>query len=615
VWTRLTWDLHYHSRGARFMGAIARLRDGVTLEQAQAELTAMTARFATQFPGTNAGWSARAIPLHTEVVGFFRAALYILLGTVSLLLVIACVNVASLLLARGTAREREVAIRTAIGATRARLVRQFLTESGLLALAGAIVGVGLAIAGVRLLVHATPVPIPRLETVVIDTRVLTFALIVAAATAIGFGLLPAVSLSSVDSQQTLKESGRGSTTGRRRERTRRLLVVGEVGLAVMLLFGAGLLIRTIANLAREDPGFRPAPVLTASLQLTAAAYPKWEQVATFYATLLDRLRERPDVEATGTSNFLPLASGWRLRFLIRGRPEPAKGDEPTAQHMTVSEGYFETIGVPLVAGRWFDAHDTARTEPVVLINQTLARQYFAGENPIGRTIDSFANGIGPLGQRLVTSEHRIIGIVGDVKNHTLQSPAEAAIYHPMRQFPFRSLFIALRGKGDVARLTTILRETVRATDPALPLSDVRTMNMVMADATGQLRLLTYLMTGFAALALLLAIVGIYGMLAYAVSQRQQEISIRLALGASRAEVLWLVLRQGLMLSLAGAALGAAGGLIASRWLGSLLYGIRATDALTLAAVIAIVMGVAAAACLIPARRASSVDPLAGLRDS
>jgi putative ABC transport system permease protein len=593
AWVRLTWDLARHYRGAHFMDGVARLRDGVPAERAEAELNALSARLGKQFANTNGGWVAHATPLHVEVVGFFRPALYVLLGAVSLLLVIACVNVASLMLARSTAREREVAIRAAIGATRARLVRQFLTESALLAMLGSIAGIALAVAGVQLLVTATPVPIPRLDEVALDARVLAFALGVAAATAIGFGLLPALFLSSVDSQQTLKESTR-TTTSRRRERTRRLLVVAEIGLAVMLLFGAGLLIRTVSNLSRQDPGFaraaaaqsgaRPTTVLTASVQLTRSSYPKWEQVAQFYGTLLDRLRQSSELEAVGASNALPLASSWRMPFRIRGRVETTPGEAPQAQYHTVSEGYFESLGVPLMAGRTFDAHDTANSEGVVVINQTLARQQFGRENP-----------------------------VGDVKNHSLQSPAEPALYHTVRQFPFMVMHVALRGQADASRLTALLREAVRVTDPAIAISEVQTMDHVVDSAVSQLRLLTYLMAGFAAFALILAVVGIYGMLAYAVSQRQQEISIRLALGASRAGLLWLVLRQGLVLALTGAAIGAAGGMVLSRSMASLLYGVHASDALTLAAVTAIVVCVALAACLIPARRAATVEPLAGLR--
>lgn len=623
AWVRLTWDMARHYRGAHFMDGVARLRDGVPAERAEAELSALSARLGKQFANTNGGWVAHATPLHVEVVGFFRPALYVLLGAVSLLLVIACVNVASLMLARSTVREREVAIRAAIGATRARLVRQFLTESALLALLGSIAGVVLAVAGVRLLVTATPVPIPRLDEVALDARVLGFALAVAAATAIGFGLLPALFLSSVDSQQTLKESTR-TTTSRRRERTRRLLVVAEIGLAVMLLFGAGLLIRTVSNLSRQDPGFaravaaqsgaRPTTVLTASVQITRSSYPKWEQVAQFYGTLLDRLRQSSELEAVGASNTLPLASSWRSPFRIRGRVETAPGEAPQAQYHTVSEGYFESLGVPLMAGRTFDAHDTANSEGVVVINQTLARQQFGRENPVGQSLVSLSVGVGPLGSSLMKERaHRIIGVVGDVKNHSLQRPAEPALYHTFRQYPFMVMHVALRGQADSPRLTALLREAVRATDPAIAISEVQTMDHVVDSAVSQLRLLTYLMAGFAAFALILAVVGIYGMLAYAVSQRQQEISIRLALGASRAGLLWLVLRQGLVLALTGAAIGAGGGIVLSRSMASLLYGVNASDALTLAAVTAIVVAVALVACLIPARRAATVEPLAGLR--
>lgn len=623
VWVRLTWDMARHYRGAHFMDGVARLKDGVPAERAESELGALSGRLGKQFANTNGGWTAHATPLHVEVAGFFRPALYVLLGAVSLLLVIACVNVASLMLARSTVREREVAIRAAIGATRARLVRQFLTESALLAALGSIAGVVLAVAGVRLLVTATPVPIPRLDEVALDARVLAFALGVAATTAIGFGLLPAMFLSSVDSQQTLKESTR-TTTSRRRERTRRGLVVAEIGLAVMLLFGAGLLIRTVSNLSHQDPGFaraaaaargeRTTTVLTASVQLTRSSYPKWEQVAQFYGTLLERLRQSSELEAVGASNTLPLVSGWRMPFRIRGQVENAPGEAPQAQYHTVSEGYFESLGVPLMAGRTFDAHDTADSEGVVVINQTLARQQFGRENPVGQTLVSMSLGVGPLGSSLMKERaHRIIGVVGDVRNHSLQSPAEPALYHTVRQFPFMVMHVALRGQADSARLTALLREAVRATDPVIAISEVQTMDNVVDNAVSQLRLLTYLMAGFAAFALILAVVGIYGMLAYAVSQRQQEISIRLALGASRAGLLWLVLRQGLILALTGAVLGAAGGMILSRSMASLLYGVQASDALTLAAVTAIVVGVALTACLIPARRAATVEPLAGLR--
>lgn len=617
VWQRLQWDLTQHSRAAHFMEAVARLRDGVTLERAQLELAALTTRLARENARTNSGWSAYAVPLHHEVVGFYRPALYVLLGAVVLLLAIACVNVASLLLARGAAREREVAIRAAIGATETRLVRQFLTESVLLSCAGGLLGIALAAAGVRVLVHAAPIAIPRATEIAIDARVLGFALSVTLATAIAFGLMPALFLARTDLQQTLKETGR-SAIGAGRARARRLLVVAEVALAVMLLFGSGLLIRTVANLAREDPGFDPSGALTAGVQTPAAAYPKWEQVATFYGALIDRIRQSPQVRYAGAANVLPLAPGWRIPFLIKGRPAPARGEEPQAQYHSASDGYFEALGAHVVAGRSFDAHDTAESEPVVMINETLARQFFAGEDPVGRTITSFSTAIGPLGRTLMTSrDHRIIGVVRDVKNHSLQSATEPAIYNTVRQYPFRTMFLVLRGAGDSGQLTSVVRDALRAMDPAMPLSNVRTLGTVVGQSVQQPRFLTYLVSAFASLALLLAALGIYGMLAYVVGQRRQEISVRLALGASRSAVLWLVLRQGLLLAIVGVVVGAAAGLvatrIASRLSADLLYGIGAADVPTLAIVVTMMLGVAAAACLIPARRASALNPLAGLR--
>jgi putative ABC transport system permease protein len=315
---------------------------------------------------------------------------------------------------------------------------------------------------------------------------------------------------------------------------------------------------------------------------------------------------------------LPLDPGWRMPFLVKGRPAPPRGEEPRAQYHSASDGYFEALGARLRAGRTFDAHDTATSEPVVVINETLARQQFAGQDPVGQTITSSSTAIGPLGRTLMPgADHRIIGVVADVKNHTLQAAAEPAIYNSVRQYPFRTMFLTVRGAGDPAALTAGVREALRGVDPALPLSNVRPLTALVAGSVQQSRLLTYLMSGFAVLALALAALGIYGMLAYAVGQRRQEISIRLALGATPAAVLWLVLRQGLTLTVIGILVGAASGLAISRILASvvanLLFGIGAADAATLAAVIVMVLGVAVAACLVPARRAAALDPLAGLR--
>jgi putative ABC transport system permease protein len=616
VWQRLVWDLARHSRGAHFMEAVGRLRPGVTVQQAQREIDALTARLSTEFTGTNRGWGARVLALHDEVVGSFRKALFVLLAAVGLLLLIACINVASLLLARAASRAREVAVRSAIGATQSRLVRQFLTESLLLAFAGTAGGIALAIVAMRGIVATTPVAIPRIAETSVDSRVIVFAALLAIVTAVAFGMLPALFLARTDAQATLKEGGRGGGSGRGRSRAHRALVGAEIALAVMLLVGAGLLLRSVKHLASEDPGFRSADVLTSSVQLTGAAYARWPAVEQFHSSLVDLVRHQQGVVAAGASNFLPLAPGWRVPFLIRGQPAPPRGDEPTAQYHSVSEGYFETLRAPLLRGRFFDARDTAQSRGVVVINETLAKRYFGGEDPIGKTIASLARGIGPLGASLLEDRnHEVIGVVGDIKNNSLQSAAEPALYHTQRQFPFRHMYIVARGGGgDSARVGAAIRAGVRRADASLPLAELRTMQEVVGASVERPRFLMFIMAIFAASAAALASLGIYGLLAYSVTERQQELSVRLALGAQRSGVLWMVLRQGLMLALAGSAAGLAGAWLVARQMTALLHGVAPSDPLTFTAVTALALTVSFAACTIPAWRAARTNPLEGLKD-
>ena len=464
LWQRLTWDLTRHSRGAHFMETVARMAPQATIGDVQRELDALTGRLAIDFAATNRGWRTRAIALHDEVVGDVRSALYVVLAAVGLLLLIACINIASLLMARAASRAREVAVRAAIGATRERLVRQFLTESLLLATLGGALGVAVAYAAVRGIVAATPLDIPRLSDVGIDGRALGFALALVLTTAVTCGLLPAVVLSRVDLQRVLKEGGR-SPGGHGGRRAHHLLIVAEIALAVMLLVGAGLLARTVQRLTAEDPGFRAPQVVTAGIQLTGSAYASWPQVEQFHSALVQSLQQHQGIEAAGASNFLPLTPGWRIPFLIRGLPTPPRGDEPTAQYHSVSEGYFEALGVPLLRGRLFDAHDTAQSRGVVVINQALARRYFGDVDPVGRTLASLATNIGPLGATLMKDrDHVIIGVVGDVKNSSLQGRAEAALYHTIRQFPFRHLYVVARG-ADAGRVGAAIRERRAAERP------------------------------------------------------------------------------------------------------------------------------------------------------
>ena len=613
IWQLQVWNPANHVRTAHFMESVARLAPDVTVDQAQKELTALTDRMQKDFAATNKDWSARAIPLRNEIVGFFRPALYVLMAAVSLLLLIACINVANLMLARAAAREREVAIRSAIGATRVRLVRQFLTESLLLAIMGALLGIILAVVAIRALTAGAPIDIPRLSQVGIDARVLGFAIGVTCLTALIFGLLPSTLMSGGDAQNALKEGSRGSA-GSMRARARNLLVVSEVALAVMVLVGAGLLIRTVTRLVEERPGFVSDHVVTASLQAPAARYRTFADVERFYSQLLSALRERSSVISAGTSNVLPLDNGWRIPFRKPGDSGSQSNEQLMVQYHSVSDGYFSSLGVPVLRGRDFDERDTADNSGVVVVNEAFVRQYFPNEDPVGKWIVSLAVNIGPLGSSLMQNRlHQIIGVAGDIKNQTLRGTVEPSVFHSARQFPFRTMHLMVRGRGNEAAVTSALRDAVRGLDPAMALADIRALDQVVTREVEQPRFLMFLMSGFAALALLLSSLGIYGVLSYSITQRQQELSIRMALGAQPASVLRLVIGQGLRLTIGGALIGIIAAMALGRYLVSVLYGVRLTDPWTIAGVLFTVCAVAFLACFVPARRAASIDPLRGLR--
>jgi len=617
VWQRLQWDFAQHSRGAHFVESLFRLKPAVSVEQANTELRALTTRLGAEFKATNGDWGARAIPLAHEVEGYFRPALFALFGAAGFLLLITCTNVASLLLARATAREREVAVRAAIGASRGRLVLQFLTESVILAVVGTSLGVVLAIVFVKALVAGSPVPVPRLEDVgaaSIDPRVLGFAVAVAGLTALAFGIVPAILMARGDMQRPLKESGRGSEQGGARRRARSALVVAEVGLAVMLLVGAALLGRSFQRLVQEDPGFRSTKVVTVNLDLPNS-YQDFKKIADFYDQLLTSLRTQPGVSGAGLANFLPLDPAWRLRFLIDGRPRPADEDAPLAQHQSVDEDYFKVIGVPLLKGRFFEAHDTVDAPGVVVVNESLARREWPNGDAIGQRITTGVRFIGPMGAVLMppTTKYEVIGVVADLKNASLSQLPEPAVFFTYRQFSFRGFNLVVKGQGDVASVVGGVRAAVQRLDPNLPLSPARTLDSVVGQATDRPRALMLLMSVFAVIALGLAALGIYSVLSYAVNQRRQELSVRMALGAQPRDVLWLVVRQGLGLTLLGAAVGAFGAFALGRTLSSLLYGVSSGDTLAFAAAVVLATLTALAACALPARRAASIDPLQGLR--
>ncbi|HUQ80606.1 MAG TPA: ABC transporter permease, partial [Gemmatimonadaceae bacterium] len=612
LWQQLQWDLHNHTRGAHFMESVARLKPGVTADRANRDLAALGVRLGNEFRGTNGGWTPKVIELDRETAGVFRPGLFALFGASALLLFIACSNVANLLLARASARRREVALRAAIGASRGRLVRLFLTESLVLAVAGAIVGIIVAVLSVKALMAASPVRIPRADAIGVDLPVLAFATIVAAVTALAFGLVPAFIMSRAELQDALKDGSKGSVSQGRTMRSS--LVIAEVALAVILLAGAGLLVRSVSRMLSVSTGVDAASVITVDMQLPDAAYREWERVDQFYATLTRTLATRPEIVAAGATTFLPLAPGWRIPYTVVGAAPVTAGDEPTAQFHSADAGYFAAVRAPMLRGRAFDTHDVATTTPVVIVNETLARRLWPNEDPVGKRINTTLRNIGPLARRLVPgTEHEVVGVVRDIRNTSLRDEPEPALYFAPGQFPARKMALVVRGRVDRAQLTAIIREEVRRLDPSLPLGDVMTMDRVLASVVDPPRFVMMLMTAFAVLALTLAAVGIYGMLSYGVSHRRREFGIRLALGARPSGVVSLIVREGLTLVAVGCAIGIAGTYAAGRSLAGFLFEIKPWDPVTLGGVLVVVLAVATLACLIPGRRASSEDPAGALR--
>jgi putative ABC transport system permease protein len=611
LWEQLQWDLSQHSRFAHFMESVARVKPGVSVDRVQRELATLTARLAAENKPSNANWGARVVTLDHEVAGLFRPALFALLGASGLLLLIACINVANLLLARAVARRREVALRAAIGATRPRLIRLFLTESLILAATGAALGLIIAVASVRGLLAWSPIRIPRADGVGVDFSVLLFATIVAVVTAVAFGLVPAVFMSRAELQDALKDGAKGA--GTRGRKLRSGLVVAEVALAVILLSGAGLLIRSVEKLLAVNAGLDPASSITIDLQLPDAAYREWERVDQFYTTLAQALRPNPEIVGVGAANFLPLEVGWRIGYQITDR-RVADADAPQAQFHIADEGYFSALRVPLVAGRAFTSSDNAKSVPVVMINETMARQMWPNQPAVGRHIATGITGIGPLSRRLVAGgEYEIVGVVKDIKNTSLRSAAEPAVYFAEQQFPSRKMHLVVRGHGDPARLAAIVRQAVQRIDPSLPLGDIKPMERVLAESVDPPRFVMLLMTVFAGLALTLAAVGIYGILTFMVSHRRREIGIRLALGAQPVAMLRMIVREGVGLALIGCAIGVVGAFVAGRSLSGFLFNIEPWDPATLGAVLAVVIAVAVVACLVPGRRAAAEDPASALR--
>jgi putative ABC transport system permease protein len=618
------------SRNNYFIQIVGRLKPGVALAQAQEDVSAVAARLRADGKETE-GFGGEVGSLRDQIVGDARRALLVLLGAVSFVLLVACVNVANLLLARAAAREKELAIRASLGASRLRLVRQMLLESLPLGLIGGGVGLLLAAWGVSALDAQLPAALPRHNAIEIDARVLAFTAAVSLLTTVTFGVLPAFQAARSNLQLALSEGGRGGTQGRKASRLRGLLVTAEMALAVVLLVGAGLMIQSFFKLRGVETGFEARNVLTMRVPLPPAKYPTPLNINSpppaalgFFERLLERVRATTGVKAAGVSTSLPLGAGgsWGKLFSVEGRPLPTSFDQiPNVRFALVSEDYLSAMGIPVRAGRPFDAHDTEDSPQVAIINETAARRFFPGDDPLGKVIylgppDTMLPPAQP-GQDSRAPRRTIVGVVADVKGADLSRDPQAQVYAPYRQNKLEgwsnAMMLAVRTEGDPATMAATIREEVRALDVDQPVTDVATMEERLSRSVSRPRFSTLMLGVFAAAALLLAAVGIYGVVAYAVAQRAHEIGVRMALGAQRGDVLRMILRQGMILTCAGVVVGLAASLALTRLMTGLLYGVSAMDPLTFAAVSLLLLIVALFACLVPARRATKVDPMIALR--
>jgi putative ABC transport system permease protein len=580
---------------------VARLKPGVTLEQARTQMLAIADRLAQQYPDTNKGNSVVVIPLRDELVQDVRPALLVLLAAVGLVLLIACVNVANLLLARAAARKKEIAIRGALGASRTRVVRQLLTESLVLASMGGALGLLLGYWGIGGLTSLIPADFRNLIELRIDSGVLAFTLGVSLLTGLLFGLVPAFQTTRPDLNEALKEGGRSSTSGLQQHRFRSGLAASEVALSLVLLAGAGLVLRSVTKLLAVDPGFDAHNVLTLRISLPEARYPAGQQAALFFQHVLERVRPLPGVLSAGVVTPLPLTGqGWQTDFYIEGKPMPPPGQLPNSDFHTVDPGYFQTLKIPLLRGRYFTNTDTEKAPLVALINQAMAERYWPGQDPVGRRFHL---------EDWVT----VVGIVGNTKQYGLDRPYKTEFYRPYLQHPLYYMTLAVRTGSNPLDYVNAVLSQVEAVDKDQPVYFVRTLDQYLDESVAPRKVTIELLGGFATLALVLAAVGVYGVISYSVAQRTHEIGVRMALGASPEDVVKQVVGQGLLLTLIGVGAGLVAAFAAARLMSSLLYGIGAADPTTFAAVATGLAVVAALASYIPARRAAKVDPLVALR--
>jgi predicted permease len=599
LWTPMAFTARQsRDHDSHNLPAIGRLKPGVTLDQARTEMIAIAGRLAVQYKNT--GWSVKLIPLHEYVVRNIKPALFVLLGAVAFVLLIACANVANLLLARAAGRQKEIAIRSALGASRARIICQLLTESLLLALAGGAVGLLLAKLGMGLLLKLAPQGLPRMGGVPLNGRVLAFTAAITLLTAMISGLVPALQYSKPNLNEMMKDAGRSSTKGGRRLLVRNALVVLEVASALVLLVGAGLLIKSFWQMRKVDPGFNPDNALTISVALPRSKYADNNQQVAFFQQLIEKVGALPSVQAAGVTSSLPLGGGDNMvGFEIQGRP---RGVGQNTNLYSVSAEYFKAMGIPLLRGRLFTESDTGDSPRVVVINETIAKRIIPDEDPVGKRI------------KFDTGEiNEIVGIVGDVKQYGLDQATPMQTYYPHTQQPRSSMTLVIRTVGDPTSFTAAVRNAVLQLDKEQPISNIRTLAQRLSTSNAPRQFYLVVLGIFAAVAMLLAAGGIYGVLCYAVTQRTHEIGIRMALGAGQGDVLKLVVGHGMLLTLLGMAAGLAAAFALTRWMKTLLFEVKPTDPLTFSSIALLLLAVALLACWIPARRATKVDPLIALK--
>ena len=606
VWSTVGFSPAARTPRGRWICVVGRVKDGVSMAQAQDDMTRVHAELARRFPDFNTGWTAQVVPLRQQLTGEVRPALLVMLGAVGFVLLIACANVGNLVLSRATARQRELAVRAALGAGRGRLIRQMLAESLLLSLVGA--GAGLVLAWSAIIALRTTVaqrlPIARLEQVGIDGTVLLFTIAAALVSAFIFGIAPALTSAGPRLTDTLKDGGRSGSAARG-ARVRSAFVIIEIALALVLLVGAGLLLRSFVSLLRVEPGFDPSRTMTVKVSIPQMKYTNAAQQQSFFRQLFERLDALPGVIAAGGTSFLPLNGlGSATGYYIVGKAKPPAGQDYVTDVRVVSHNYFKAMGIPLLRGRVFDGRDEGTGVRRVIVNQALAQKHFPGEDPIGKSIVVSWNDEGP---------DEIVGVVGDVRQQDLETEARATIYWPPSRFTYPFMTVAIRTAGDPRNIVAPAVAALHEMDPNVAAADVQTMEDVIDTSVAQRRLTMLLLSIFAGLALLLAAVGIYGVIGYSVSQRTQEIGIRMALGAPRGTVLRMVVGQAMALSLVGVALGALGAWFLSRVMQKLLFGVTASDPMTFVAVSWLLALVAAIAASVPGLRATRVDPVIALR--